>query len=340
MLDIFIARQPIFDAHDRLFGYELLYRKNATQNFAADATPEQMSSDVIVHSIIDIGLEQITTGHTGFLNFSREMLVSGVYELLDPNSVMIELLETVEPDDEVVRACTRLHAAGYRLALDDFVYDPRYDPMIELAQIAKIDVLNRSVAEIAQAVEPLRRSGIHLLAERVEKAQVREDCLALGFDLFQGYHFSRPEILSKREISLEQMSIIRLMNTLRDENASDTLLEEAFRSDLTLSYKLLRIVNSAGVGGRGVQSIQHAIRLIGRAALHRWLALLLVSSIAREHGVDAEIVHTAICRARPGWCWRAYGARHSPGPPRAPSSSNRPCRTESHPCDPRLRSGS
>ena len=298
-VDIFVARQPIFDDRNRLAGYELLYRsgeRNAANGFLS---PDQMTTDVIVHSLLGIGLERITHGHAGYVNFTRDMLLDRQYELLDPKDMVIELLENIAVDGAVLDACERMTRAGYRLALDDFTsYDPRMEPLLRVADVVKVDVMHTPAEQLESLVERLRPFDTTLLAEKVETAAVHETCRALGFGLFQGYHFSRPEVLSKREVPVGQLAIIRLLNLLRDMDASDVVIEEAFRSDLSLSYKLLRIVNSAAHGGRGIESILHAVRLLGRDVLHRWLALLFVSSMARGSEADAELVETALVRAR------------------------------------------
>lgn len=296
-MNIFVARQPIFDVHNRLFGYELLYRGDATLNAAVGASADQMASQVIIHSFVDIGLAQITGGTLGFLNCSQDTLTGGYVELLGPESLVVELLETVEPEPAVIAACERLHAGGYTLALDDFEYDPRFEPLLRLASIIKLDVLDRTPEQIERVLAPLRTYGATLLAERVEDAAMHETCRALGFELFQGYHFSRPEILTRRDLSAVHATVLRLINLLRDESASDAQVEAAFRSDVALSYKLLRIVNSAAVGGSGVESILHAIRLIGRTALSRWVALLLVASLGSAGGPNRELALAAMWRA-------------------------------------------
>lgn len=297
-MEVFVARQPIFDAGDRLQGYELLYRHSGEAVRAEGATPQRMSNEVFLHAILGFGLDRVTGGATAFINFSREMLTERLFELLDPAAVMIELLEDVEPDEGTVAACRELKEAGYRLALDDFVPRPEADALLACAEVVKLDVLNVPLAELARTVEALRPRGVRLLAERVETREVRDACRAMGFELFQGYYFSRPEILSRREVSVEQANAIRLMNLLRDTRATDGDVEEAFRSDPLLTYKLLRIVNSAAVGGRGVQSIGHAVRMVGRETLYRWLALLFVSSVPADTGAAHERIHSAVQRAR------------------------------------------
>jgi c-di-GMP phosphodiesterase len=296
--DVFVARQPIFDANDRLFAYELLYRSGAQQNFANGVSADQMCTDTVIHALLSIGMSPLTGGTLAFVNMTRDFLMSGQYQLFEPATVVIELLESVEPDDEVVAACRQLVERGYTLALDDFVDAPGYEPLLQLASIVKIDVLNRPEAELKRVADDLRKHDVRLLAERVENAEVRDMCRRLGYTLFQGYYYSRPQIVSHRELSVEHSTMMRLLNLLDDPKASDGEIENAFKSDPSLSYKLLRIANSAAFGGRDVQSIGFALRMVGRGVLHRWLTLLLVSSVASNNGIALELVLAALVRAR------------------------------------------
>jgi c-di-GMP-related signal transduction protein len=296
--DVFVARQPIFDGADRLCAYEILYRSGSQQNWADGTSSEQMCTDTVIHALLSIGLTPLTGGTLAFVNHSRDFLVRGLYELFDPSTVIIELLETVTLDDEVMNACRRLVDMGYTLALDDFVNAPEYAPLLEIAHIIKIDVLNRPFDELAGVVAELAPYNVRLLAERVETAEVRDACRDMGFTLFQGYFYSKPQIVSQRELGVNQSSMLRLMSLLDDPTASEVEIEEAFRSDPALSFKLLRIANSAAFGGREVQSIAFALRMVGRQVLHRWLTLLLVSSMASQSGVSRELVLEALTRAR------------------------------------------
>ena len=297
-LEIALARQPIFDRADRLVAYELLYRESVRTTAAAGADSTRMSSDTITRTLLGIGLERVTGGRRAFINVDRPMLLDGSIHVLDPQQVVIELLESVACDDETLPACEALVAAGYSLALDDYVHDPANVPLLRLARIVKIDVLGRTDEELRATLAHVRPYDVSCLAERVETAAARARCATLGFELFQGYFHARPELLAGREVPVQQGNLIRLMNVLRDPETSDAQVEEIFRGDITLAYKLLRIVNSAGTGRAGVESIGHAIRLLGRATLHRWLGLLLVSSFATATGVRAELVTGAMLRAR------------------------------------------
>jgi EAL and modified HD-GYP domain-containing signal transduction protein len=297
MSSIFVARQPIFELGKGMFGYELLYRRNASTE-CADGEDSYMSAEVIVGSLLGIGLPAISGGGLAFVNFSRGQLRNQSWELFEPGTVVIELLETVECDIDTIAACRKMVKAGYQLALDDYVYAEQSAPLLEFASIVKVDVLGRPHAEIEAIAKQLAPTGVRLLAERVETATVRDMCTNMGFELFQGYLFSRPEMLTKTDVSPSQLSIMRLLNLLQDTNTSDAALDAAFQSDVALCYKLLRIVNAASVGGRGITSIPHAVRLVGRQMLHRWLAVILVASLGRKGDVTHELALTAITRAR------------------------------------------
>jgi len=296
-MEIFIARQPIFDRSERVVGYELLYRASAGADRAEGVDPDRMAHDVLLGSIFGAGLPRIVQDAAAFVNAPRSLLLSGALDLLDPRTVVIELLETVEPDADVLAACEALVARGFRLALDDVVLDRRIEPLLSLASIVKFDVLAQAPESLCGVRERLAPYGVKLLAEKVESAAVRDACLALGFELFQGYHFSRPETLSTRPLLPEWSRVVRLLRVLGDDGSHDDEIEDEFRSDPSLSYKLLRMVNSAGVGGRGIESIGHALRMLGRSAVHRWLSLLLVLMAGSAGGVQRELARRALIRA-------------------------------------------
>ncbi|MEO7963483.1 MAG: EAL domain-containing protein [Gemmatimonadaceae bacterium] len=298
MHDVFVARQPIFDQKGNVFAYELLYRRTGSHTAADGLSSDTMASEVLVNTFLNMGVDRVTGSAQAFLNFTREMLLSEVHKLLDPNTVVVELLETVTPDEEVIEASHRLVDAGFTLALDDFEWDDAYIPLLSMARIGKLDVLNKNAHELHERITRVAPYDVEVLAERVETVEVRDQCRASGYTLFQGYFFSRPETLTTRDLSAAQLTILRLMNLLRDPNATDSQIDDAFRGDLSLMYKLLRTVNSASMGGRGIESIKHAVRLTGRAELHKWLSLLLVTSVAAKCGSDAEVVRMALQRAR------------------------------------------
>jgi EAL and modified HD-GYP domain-containing signal transduction protein len=297
MSSVYVARQPIFELKQGLYGYELLYRRDMSIDHA-DGDDGHMSAEVIANALLGVGIGNISGGRVAFVNFSRSQLLNRSWELFERDTVVIELLERVECDHETLAACREMVSAGYTLALDDYVADERMRPFVELASIVKIDVLNRPLADLRCVAHHLRSSGVRLLAERVETATVRDMCTDLGYELFQGYLFSRPETLTKSDVSASHLAILQLLNLLQNPATPDSALDAAFQSDVALCYKLLRIVNAAAMGGRSISSIPHAVRMVGREMLHRWLAVLLVSSLGRRGDVSHELALTAITRAR------------------------------------------
>jgi c-di-GMP phosphodiesterase len=296
-MDMFLARQPIFDRTGEVAGYELLYRRAATSQSAGSADRDLMARQVLVNAFLGVGIERITEGRPAFINVTREMLLSGAIDLLDPALIVVEVLEGIQPDRQIVEACAALVDRGYRLALDDFTFSHHVEPLLLLADVVKVDVLQHPGAELEQLVRQIQPFGLQLLAEKVEHREAKDQCVRLGFELFQGYLFSRPQTIANRDLSVEQLRAIGLMKTVRDMELTDHELVREFEADVSLSYKLLRMVNSASVGARGVRSIPHAVRLLGREAIYRWLILLVASSGSR--GVaDPEILNASLLRAR------------------------------------------
>ncbi|NJD19469.1 MAG: EAL domain-containing protein [Gemmatimonadetes bacterium] len=296
--DLFVARQPIFDAQHRIHGYELLYRGSAEAvDAGAGMSAASRSSSVIVGGVLGMGLERLTEGHRAFVNIPESLLLEGVQGVLDPAMVVVEILETVRATREVVEAVLRMKAQGFQIALDDFAFSPDYLPLLEAADIVKIDVIESS-PKLERLVRALRPFPAKLLAEKVENAEVHARCAHLGFQYFQGFHYLRPETLTRKDVATATASIARLLSALSDMNVSDRAIEEAFRADPSLSYKLLRIVNSAALGGRGVDSIGHAMRLAGREPIQRWLSMLLLTVGDFGGEIRVELVKSALLRGR------------------------------------------
>ncbi len=295
---VFVARQPIFDRDNHRVAYELLYRSSQQATGAGSISSEVMCSDTALHSVVSIGLDRLTAGVTAFVNVTREHLLGELYKIFDPSTVVLELLESIDGEPAVLAACQRALAEGYTLALDDYDGRPSLDVLLPLVKIVKLDVLHCDLSALAVQVQSLRARGITVLAERVETREVYDRCVEIGCALFQGYVFSRPETLAGRAISMQQVTMFNIINLLRDPDVTDSGLEDAFRSHPSLSLALLRIVNSASFGARSVASIHHAIRLIGREALSRWLLVMLVASVGRDSEVANEAVTQAMVRGR------------------------------------------
>lgn len=291
-MQVFLSRQPIFDRSERIAGFALFHRQ-AQNTSSTEEPPERL----VVDAVLGIGLDNLTGRHPAYLTVTYDMLLRGAVELLDRRRIIAEVPHDCADDPDIVEACRRLHGFGYRLAIEGRGLVPEESPLIKWCDIVRIDVRATKPADLEELARRLRPFGVALLAQNVENRLMRDACLELGFELFQGYEFSIPEVLVRKDVAIDHLRTFHLMRQLRDYDVTNATIEAAFRTDLSLSYKLLRMVNSAAVGGRGIESIGHAIRLLGREALFRWLALLLVTTVS-ESELDGEIVHTALLRAR------------------------------------------
>jgi EAL and modified HD-GYP domain-containing signal transduction protein len=297
-MDVFFARQPIFDRSRGLAGYELLYRARPDSTSAAGVSTEFMAMQVLVDAVLATGIDFATAGKPAYINVPTGLLLAGPFDMLDPRRIVIEILETVQPEPRVEAAIKQLIRAGYRVALDDYALDDPRAPLAPLAHILKLDVLNLDPAGIDTIVAAQQPYAATLLAERVEDEACWHHCMHAGFQLFQGYFFQRPELVRHADLAPTVLQIIDLMNMLLDPESADLDIEDRFRSNVALSYKLLRMANSAAVGLRYVDSIGQVIRALGRNSVHRWLSLLLAAAVPRDTGTSQELMKSALARAR------------------------------------------
>ncbi|MDH3392724.1 MAG: HDOD domain-containing protein [Desulfobulbaceae bacterium] len=293
----FVARQPIYTHDEKIWGYELLFRHS---DIAAGA---QVADHVVATAkVIADGFSIATTGVDKdkkiLINFPPELLLQQTAFSLPKDICIIEILETVQPHPEIIAACQEIKQEGYTLALDDFVGDPGFEPFLEIADIVKVDVFGLKPAEIIKTSQMLSHYRCELLAEKIEDLETYQLTKSLGFSYFQGYYFSRPETMQGRKISTENISKMQLMQELADEDFEVKKLAGIISNDISLSYRLLKHINSSFFALRQkIQSIPQAITLLGSESLRQWLAVVLLSDL--DHRQQAqELVFTAVCRGR------------------------------------------
>lgn len=292
----YIARQPIVNDKHHLYAYELLFRHSASAQSARIDTDVDAGITVIANALLNMGTEWLLKGKLAFVNMETSMLMSSFSTLLPPEKVVIEVLETVRVTPEVLERLAELQAAGYRFALDDFSYLPATEKLLDFASYVKLDVLAHTPAELADMVRKIRKYPVKLVAEKVETPEQFRHCQSLGFDFFQGYYFAHPENLAAKIINPVHGTVVQLLEMVRKEaDAKD--LEVLFKKDVALTFKLLRYINSAGFGlSCEVQSIRHAVSILGMQPLYRWLTLLLVT--AGGSPTMPTLARTAITRGR------------------------------------------
>ncbi|HUL82882.1 MAG TPA: EAL domain-containing protein [Gammaproteobacteria bacterium] len=275
-----LGRQPILDAMAATVGYELLFRSDPG-NAARIDDNRMATANVINHAFSELGIAAVLGECRGFINFDGELLMSDVVELLPPERTVIELLEGLDVTQPVIERCRDLRSRGFSFALDDIVQlDDLHAPLLSIIDVVKIDVLATPASELQDLVLKARSTGrVKLLAEKVDTRAQADRCRELGFDLFQGYFFARPVIMEGRRTDPSKRLLLRLLEQSLDEKTDTADIEDTFKQAPDLSYKLMRLVNSVGMGLRSpIQSLSHAVQILGRRQLQRWLQVLLFAN--------------------------------------------------------------
>ena len=293
---VFVARQPIFGEGQSTHAYELLFR-SGLENCCAAMDGDRATLDVIANTFLEIGLDELTAGKPCFINFTRKLIVERTPRLLPPELVVVELLEDIEPDDEVIAACRELKAAGYSLALDDFVWADRGHPLLDVADIVKVDFMDTTPEQRVQIADGLVGRGIRALAEKVETQQEYQHAKEAGYTYFQGYFFSKPVIREGKALEGNRLAFLQMLQELHRPDLSYDQLEAAIRQDVSLTFGLLKFINSAWFSLKHqVESIHHALVLLGPQELRKWFALVRLRNIASDK--PNELVMQALTRAR------------------------------------------
>jgi len=293
---LFIARQPIYNRNKGVMGYELLYRSNAV-NRASITDGDKASCETILNSFMHIGIDNIAGSAFAFINLPREFIVDEDLTPMFNEQAVLEILEDIKPDDEVIDGIVRLKANGYRIALDDFVLRDELIAFVELADFIKIDIHASTKEEIKTQFNLLKKYKSKLIAEKVETYELYQFCYDLGFDYFQGYFFCHPEMLKQKSLPSNKMVILNLIKKLQNPDIETSDLEQILVQDITLSYKLLRYINSAAFGlRREVDSIKDAIILLGIDNLKNWISLIMMSKIIETK--PTELIVTGMIRGK------------------------------------------
>jgi c-di-GMP-related signal transduction protein len=295
-MDTLIARQPIFDRQQRVYGYELLFRSGLDNVFDYH-DPTEASSMVIANSLLLPGLELLTTSKKAFINVTRDVLIKEYVTLFSREVFVVEILETVESDAEVVAACQKLKNAGYTIALDDFVIDGLAAPLVHLADIIKVDFLATAEEERKAMIHRYAPRGIRLLAEKVETREAFQEALELGYSYFQGYFFSKPVIFSGKDVPAFKFHLLQILAEINRAALDFKHIAEIIKREMSLTYKLLRYINSSFFGLRHqVTSLEHALILLGEREVKKLISLIAVTSMGKDK--PNELVVLAIIRAK------------------------------------------
>ena len=294
---VFVGRQPIYSRDDSSFGYELLFRTSFV-NHADIEDGQKATAELLINTFAEIGLERIVGALPAFINVSEEFIVNQHCHFLPKDKVVIEVLENVKPTREVILALGDLKREGYTIALDDFVYSECLHPLLELADIVKIDVSAfDNPADLEGQIQQTKPFEVKLLAEKIESIQEFQNCKTLGFDLFQGFFFSKPSIVQGRKLPANHISMIQIVALIQDPSVTLHEISDIILTEPILAYKLLRFVNSAYYGlSKEIDSIQHAVTLIGIRQIKTLCSLTALATAAGRKPL--ELIQTLLIRGK------------------------------------------
>lgn len=298
-MDVFVARQPIFTNKQQLFAYELLFR-DSYENACTCTDGDQATSDVICNSFFAIGMDILTGGKRAFINFTENLLKQEIPLLLPKEVVVVEILETVEPTPALIAACVKLKKAGYLLALDDFVFQTKFIPLLDIADIIKVDFLTTIGHDRKKILYDVGKRNIKFLAEKVETRADFEQAVKFGYSYFQGYFFSKPLVLKGKDAPtsrINQLRVLRVLHELDKENFTFGNIEKFIMYDLALSYQLLRFINSAAFSlANEISSVKHALVLLGKNEIVKWVSLIVMRTVG-DSTTDGILV-TSLVRGK------------------------------------------
>jgi c-di-GMP phosphodiesterase len=293
--EVFIGRQPIYTRQLDVFAYELLFRSGEMQH-AGVTDGNQATAHVLVNTFLELGLNTLVGSKGAFVNLTRDFLLQDYVLVFPADRVVLEVLEDIAVNEDVLTALRNLAAQGYSIALDDFVYQEHLRPLVELADIIKIDVLASGRTTVAEQVELLRHYDVQLLAEKVETQEEFTYYKTLGFKCFQGYFFCRPDVVKGQRIPTNRLVILELLAKLQDPETTFRELEVLISRDVSLSYKVLRAANAAiYTRARKVASIPQALQVVGLTAMTNIVSLFLLANIDDK---PHELLITAMVRAK------------------------------------------
>lgn len=292
----YVARQGIFDRDSEVIAYELLFR-DGKKNCFPDIEPDEATSKLITGSHLALGVEEITDGRLAFINFHNDTLLYRFPTSLDAHSVVIEIVETVAISKQLIAACKHISNLGYKIALDDHDFDPKWDALIPFISTIKIDIMACDFETIEKNIPKYKEAGLNLVAERVETHEEFERCLALGFDMFQGYYFAKPEVLKQKNIPSSKLTLLELMKESAISEFNFDKISQIIERDVALSYMLLRFINNPIMNKRHkITSLTHALTYMGEVEIKKFIALVALANLGDNK--PAELVHLSLVRAK------------------------------------------
>ena len=296
-MDVYIARQPIFDRYMNIYGYELLYRQSDLNCFTG-IDDDAATNELIYNSLFVFGLNDLTDGKKAFVNFSKDLISSNVPYLLPKEHIVFEILERKETTQETIDACKKLRADGFELALDDFVMDSTSLPLMDMVSIIKVEYPSVSKSDQWKLIKKLKsKSSVKLLAEKIETREDYQHAVDMGYDYFQGYFFSKPSVINSNEIESLDTNLICVLQEINKQEPSYSAIADIIQRDLGMTYKLLKLANSAYMGAKNrIISISHALSFLGVKEIYKLISLMMLKRL--QNVENAEMIKLSLIRGK------------------------------------------
>lgn len=294
-MEVFVAKQPIFNNKKKVIAYELLYRDSAANFFNTSIGDSRATSILLSNTYFNFGIDMLLQDKIAFINFDKVLINNDVALLLDKDKIVIEILENVVPDKAFMKKLKNLKEEGYILALDDFTLDYKYNEIVEIVDIIKVDFLLCSKLDTKIIINKYSPLNKIFIAEKIETEEEFKYAKKLGYQYFQGYFFSKPIIERSRKIESIEINYIRLTDEINKKEPNYKTIAMIIENDLDMSYKLLRVVNSYSLLSK-VSSIQHAISLMGMDELRKWVLLVLIGELSFNK--PTEVLRISILRSK------------------------------------------
>lgn len=293
----FVARQAILDRNANVFGYELLFRDGQKNCFPDNVDPDEATSKLITGTHLAFGVEEITLGKPAFINFHTDTLLYRFPTSLNPQNILVEVVETVEVNDEMVAACKHIHDLGYRIVLDDHDFTAKWNPILPYVSFVKVDIESIDPTTIKQHMPTMKKAGFKMIAERVETSEQLSVCIELGFDYFQGYFFAKPEVLRHKNIPSSKLIMLELMHATSEKHFEFDKVSKIIERDVSISYMLLRFINNPLVNKRyKITTLRHALNFMGEVEIKKFIALVALANLGESK--SPELVHLSLIRAK------------------------------------------
>lgn len=294
-MEIYIARQPIFNRDLIVYGYELLYRQSE-DNVYSGIDDDQATAELIYNSFLVFGINDLTDGTKAFINFSKELIHSDVPFLLPKDDVVVEILERGETTKETINACNRMRDLGYKVAVDDFIFESKFITLLDSADIVKVE-FNSVDYDIQRFLINRYKDRIQFLAEKIETREDYQMARDMGYDLFQGYFFSKPFMVKTKELAVQNANLYRIMEELHWEEPSYETIASIIQNDIGLTYKIFKLANSAYYGTKNkIITIRHALTYLGFDKIYQWVSLMMLKDF--QNVENAELIKLSLIRAK------------------------------------------